>query len=452
MINKIVDAIAGVFVLSALSVYAALKIVFQKRQVRFEEKQLLIIDMAYTLEAIRKRQLHESITCRDLGGYFRHVWSVHPLATVIPPENKDDTYGKPVRTLLAERHTIVEGKIGRFSILEKFPILNFALAQWSVYLYLYSLINREHISAIRAGEPYYPGLIGLALSKAYHIPFVIRIPSNYDDIYKTTGRLAMPRLFRKRWIEKIIERITLPRADLVAGANQDNLNFALSNGAREEFSTVFRYGNLIHSAHYKEPLARSEAKNLLEDLRLFGKCFAIYIGRLEVVKLPDHVLFVLAELKRRGFKVAGLMVGDGSMRQELEMMAADLDISKDIIFVGNKEQEWIARVLPHATVVLSPHTGRALAEAALGGVPIVAYNIDWQPELIKTGETGELVEYRNWSAMADAVVRMLDDPRYAKRMGENVRKAAMEMMDPVKLNEHERSEYEKLFARYYKEQ
>lgn len=450
MVKKIFDTIAGVLVLSVLFVYAALKIVFQKKQGLFEEKRLLILDMAYTLEAIRKRQLHESIICRDLEGYFKHVWSVHPLATVIPPENENDTYGKPVSTPLAERHTIVEGKIGRFALLEEFPILNFALAQWSVYLYLDSLIGREHISVIRAGEPYYPGLLGLALSKAYGIPFVIRIPGNYDDIYKTTGIPAMPRLFRKRWIEKIIERITLPRADLVAGANKDNLNFALSNGARREYSTVFRYGNLIHSAHYEELLERPAAENLLEDFRLLGKRFAIYIGRLEVVKLPDHVLFVLAELKKKGLKVAGLMVGDGSMRQDLERMAADLDINDDIIFAGNKEQEWLARVIPKASVVLSPHTGRALTEAAFGGVPIVAYDIDWQSELIKTGETGELVEFKDWRAMADAAARFLDNPAYAKRMGTNVRKAAMEMMDPVKLNEHEKNEYNKLFARFYK--
>ena len=36
-------------------------------------------------------------------------------------------------------------------------------------------------------------------------------------------------------------------------------------------------------------------------------------------------------------------------------------------------------------------TGRALAEAALGGVPIVAYDIDWHSEAVETGVTGELV-------------------------------------------------------------
>ncbi len=444
------DTIAAAVALSSLLVYVAMKAVFQKKQGLLKGKRLLILDMAYTLEAIRKRQLHESITCRDLEGYFEHVWSVHPLATVIPPANEADTYGKPVSTPLAERHTIVEGKVGRYDSLRKLPALNFALAQWSLYLYLSRLIAGEHISMVRAGEPYYLGLLGLALSRAFGIPFVIRIGGNYDDIYKATGRVAMPRLFRKRWIEKIIEKVTLPRADLVAGANQNNLNFALKNGARKECSTVFRYGNLIHSAHYKDPAERPDAEELLARFKLSGRKFAIYIGRLEAVKRPDHVLFVLSELKKRGNEIACLIAGDGRMRKELEQTAAKLGISGDVAFVGNRDQEWLARVIPKASVALSPHTGRALTEAALGGVPIVAYNVDWQPELIKSGETGELVEYGDWKSMARAAERFLSDEEYSRRMGQNVRRATMEMMDPEKLNDHERNEYNKLFARFYK--
>ena len=55
-------------------------------------RKLLILDSAYTYEMIKERQLQESILCRDLNGYFEHVWSVHPFATIIPPENKKNTY------------------------------------------------------------------------------------------------------------------------------------------------------------------------------------------------------------------------------------------------------------------------------------------------------------------------------------------------------------------------
>ena len=48
----------------------------------------------------------------------------------------------------------------------------------------------------------------------------------------------------------------LPRADLVAGANRDNLDYAVRNGARKERSALFRYGNLIDPVHFADPADR----------------------------------------------------------------------------------------------------------------------------------------------------------------------------------------------------
>jgi len=445
----IIDIALTLTVFSCLFVWIMIVAVMGKRK-GLPSRKLLVLDMAHTLEMIKKRQLQESVTCRDLNGYFEHVWSVHPCATVIPPENPKDLCGPVVETHLAERHTIAEGKIGRYDKLKFLPLLNFVLAQWNVYCYLINLVKKEKICAVRSGDPYFLGLWAMLLSRTCKIPCVVRVNVNYDAFYASTGNLAFPRLFRKRWVEKWIDRFTLKRMDMVAGANQDNLNFALANGARKEVATVFRYGNLIHSAHFKPMEERPSPQNLLEPLGLFQKLFSLTISRLEPLKHPDDVFRVIAELKKRGYTLNALLAGDGTMREELEALAEELDISKEIVFAGNRNQEWLATVIPYAKVIISPFMGRALTEAALGGAPIVAYDIDWQSELIQTGKTGELVPYRDWQAMTDAVERYLLDTEYAKRMGENVREFAMDMMDPVKLTQHERNEYGKMIKRYFK--
>lgn len=444
----IIDVMLTLTVLPCLFARIIIAPVMGKRK-GLPQRKLLVLDMAYTLEMIKKRQLHESITCRDLNGYFKHVWSVHPCATLISPENVEDTYGEVTETRLTEKHTIAEGKIGRYRALRNLPLLNFFLAQWNVYSYLNRLVKREKICVVRAGEPYYLSLWALAIARTYKIPCAIRVCINYDAFYKSTGHLAFPRLFRKRWVEKIIERFTLKRMDLVGGANQDNLKFAIANGARKEVSTVFRYGNLIHSAHFKDISERPSALPILQELGLQQKRFSITISRLEVLKHVDDVLRVIANVNENGFPLTGLLVGDGRIKEYLLEMAADLKISDKIIFAGNRDQEWLATILPHAVVVISPFMGRALTEAALSGVPIVAYDIDWQSEIIQAGITGELIPYRDWKSMAAAVMKYLKDPQYAIHMGVNVRKVALEMMDPVKLNQHERNEYDKLFARYF---
>lgn len=445
---RFIDVILGVATGLPLIMYLLGKSVVGKKS-RLLRKNLLVLDMAYTLAMVKKRQLDQAILARDLNGYFEHVWSVHLCATVITPENVEETFGKMTITSFTSKHTIIEGKIGRFSMLKKIPLTNFILAQWNIYLYLENLIKKQDISVVRAGEPYYQGLIGLALARGNGIPCVFRIPINYDLFYQVSGDMAWPRLLRKRWIEKLIDHYTLKRVDLVAGANQDCLNFAINNGAKKEYATVFRYGNLIHRAHFQKPNRRPKAEDALQELGLSNKNFSITISRLEKLKQIDDVLCVLAEVRERGMNLSALIVGDGRMKYDLIKIAESLRIADNVIFAGYRNQEWIASVLPYAKVVISPFMGRALTEAALSEVPVVAYDIEWQSEVIKTGETGELVKYRDWKAMTDSVAKLLKDSKYANRMGANARNIVLEMMDPAKLNQHERNEYDKLFERYF---
>ncbi len=410
--------------------------------------KLLVLDTSYSLEAIVKRSLLESVTCRDLDGFFEHVWTVHPFSTLVTSTEWSARYGKPVTHELTPVHTFIEGKIGRFKFLSWFFPLNFLIGQIGLLSQLVRLIRREKISVIRSGDMLYLGLLSWALSRVCKIPFLVRVGGNNDKVFETTGQPIQKRLFLTRSIEKRVERFVFKRADLVAGANQDNLNFALNNGARKEFSTIFRYGNLIHKSHFTSPYGRQGGIEILDAMGVQPKQFLIYIGRLEAVKHPADVVEVLADVRKRGHNVSALLVGDGKLMSELKVLADRLGVKDAVRFCGNKDQEWLSKVIPLAAVIISPHTGRALSEAALGAVPVVAYDIDWQSELIQSGVTGELVPHLATAQMADAVEKFLTNKQYAQAMGSAVRERTLEMMWPEKLNQHERAEYKSLLKRY----
>ena len=234
---------------------------------------------------------------------------------------------------------------------------------------------------------------------------------------------------------------------MIAGANEDNMCYALENGGRSEVATIFRYGNLIHSNHWQEPNIRASADTKLAEYGLTDEIFVATVARLEPVKCVEDVIRVVAELIRRGHSVKSLIVGDGTLREELKCLATTLGVGKAVIFAGNRTQEWIATVLPRASVIISPHMGRALTEAALAGVPIVAYDYDWQREIVVDGETGYLVSNKDWMGLSDKTERILTHPASGKKMGENVREKVLEMMNPEKLERHEQKEYSKLLKR-----
>lgn len=408
-------------------------------------KSILVLDMSYTLAMVRERQLEQALASRTLGGYFERVISVHPLAGL--HERGPARFGKPVVTGLSNSHAFVEGRVGRFSALRLLSPVNFALAQISLVRAVLKMARAAGVDIVRIGDPYYLGLLGLFISWRLGVPLAIRVAGRYEEIYRATGRPIMPRLFVFRQLERIVERQVFPRCDLIAGANEDNMRYALENGGRAEVATVFRYGNLIHPDHWAEPALRTGADPLLAELGLDDTThFVATVARLEKIKHVEDVIQAVALLVRRGHDIKALLIGDGALREDLERLARELQISPNVVFAGNRPQKWIAAVLPRAAAIASPQMGRALTEAALAAVPIVAYDYDWQREVVVDGQTGYLVPYRDWEALAIGLERLLNDS-HAKEMGLNARRNMLHMMDPERLERHEQMEYSRLFDR-----
>ena len=402
---------------------------------------ILVLDMSFTLEMFRKRQLDQALESRKLNGYFTRVISVHPLAGLF--EVGERRFGTPKFMHLDNAHTFIEGTIGISRLFAWLPPLNLILAQALLFVLIYRLVRDTRIDVIRIGDPYYLGILGWMLSRLLRVPLVIRSCFDYDLLYATSGKAVFPKLFRFRCIEKMIEKFVFPRCHMVAGANQNNLDYAIANGALPEKGVVFRYGNLIHPIHFTEPNMRDGITNIREELDLHQD-FLMTVSRLEKMKQPEVNLYVLWELRQAGQNVTFLFVGDGSMRHELEVLAGRLGVLDHVRFVGNLSQEFIASLLPHARLVLSPHMGRGLTEACLAGAPIVAYDYDWQGEIILNGETGELVQNGHWQQMAERALWLLENPVEAARRGSAARRLALDMMNPEKLTRHEINAYEKL--------
>lgn len=408
---------------------------------------LLVLDGAYTLETLRTLGNESSVTCRDLGGFFRHVWNVHPLASLTTSPEWASRYGKPDWHELAPRHTFVEGKIGRFAWLARVFPLNFAIAQIGLFLSLLALIRREHIAIVRVGDPLYLGLFGWALAKLGGAKLAIRVNGNNAKVRRVTNRPLYPQLFRIARVEDAVERFVLPRAALVMAPNQDNLDFALAQGANPSRGAIVSFGSLIDARHFADPAARPDATADLAALGVRSGRFLLTVGRLLDAKYPDHAILVLERLRVRGHDVTALLVGEGEMRDSLLALASERGVADHLVLAGNRDQGLLARIAPHAAVVLSPSTGRALSEVALAAAPVVAYDTDWQREIIETGSTGALVAYRDWEAMADAAERFVADSNYARTMGAALRVRALAMLDPTAGIEQERALYRRIFEK-----
>ena len=404
--------------------------------------KVLFFDMSFTYENIQERNLWSAVQSRSLDNYFSFVISVHPLAGIADQTNP--SYGIYKEYAIDKNHILIEGTLGVSKIFNFLPKFNFAISQFLFLIKLLIIAKKYQVDVVRIGDPYFSGIVGYILKKTLNIPLVIRVPSRYDNVYLATNKPVMPGLFKTRAFEKKIEKFVFKKADLIAGANLDNMNYAIENGASEKKCTVFRYGNLLDKCHWIVPEDRPIASSILESIGLVDVPFIATVTRLESIKYVDHILYTVHELKKRKILIHALIIGDGSLRKNLEELAISLEINDLIIFAGNRTQNWISVILPHSKIILSPHMGRGLAEAALSGTPIVAYDNDWQREVIINEETGFLVEDKNFLKMADCAEILLNNKILAKDLSKNARSHIESMMNPEALNAHEIKSYNKV--------
>jgi glycosyltransferase involved in cell wall biosynthesis len=72
---------------------------------------------------------------------------------------------------------------------------------------------------------------------------------------------------------------------------------------------------------------------------------------------------------------------------------------------------------------------------------VVAYDVDWQGDIICDGETGWLVPHRDWQGMATATAQVLADPSGAASLASALRRRALSMFDLRKGQSRERDAY-----------
>jgi glycosyltransferase involved in cell wall biosynthesis len=150
------------------------------------------------------------------------------------------------------------------------------------------------------------------------------------------------------------------------------------------------------------------------------------VGRLEEQKGHKYLFEALNLIKTIPWVL--WVVGDGSLKSNLELLAKDLDLRERIIFLGARRN--IAEILSQIDIFVLPSLweglGLAVLEAAAAGKPIVASRVGGIPEIITDGKTGILVEPKNVKSLADGLEHMLLGVSEAKAMGERAREMVKE--------------------------
>ena len=180
-------------------------------------------------------------------------------------------------------------------------------------------------------------------------------------------------------------------------------------------------------------LSLPELRSLKRELGLPENATTIgTVGRLEPVKGHDLLLEAFAWILPKEENAHLVIVGDGSLRGELQELAHRLGIKDRVAFLGERSD--VQRLLRLFALYVCPSRSEglpiAVLEAAGAGLPIVATRVGDIPGLVIDRQTGVLVPAEDIRALANAMVEMLAFPERARALG---RAAAIRVRDHLSI-------------------
>jgi glycosyltransferase involved in cell wall biosynthesis len=214
---------------------------------------------------------------------------------------------------------------------------------------------------------------------------------------------------RERYVYYPAGKRLLARFPRVIAVSSDIRNELVRHGARGDRITVILNG--IDPGAFARVEGRGAA--IRASLGLSPEDIVIgAVGRLERQKRFDLLLEAFATLARIRPGLRLVIVGDGSLRGELEARRAALGLTHACTVLGHRLD---VADLHHAFdlfVQSSEYEGtpNAVLEAMAMSTPIVATDVGGTAELAADGVHARLVPARNVSALQSAMQSVLDDP------------------------------------------
>jgi glycosyltransferase involved in cell wall biosynthesis len=171
-----------------------------------------------------------------------------------------------------------------------------------------------------------------------------------------------------------------------------------------------------------------------------------FAGRLVPEKGVDLLLRAFSRVQRAVPEARLLIAGDGPQRTQAQKLAATLQLSSAVHFLGHLAPQDLEERFASAWVQVVPSRwaepfGLVAAEAMMRGTAVVASRTGGLAEIVQDGRTGLLVSPGDVDGLGEAMVRLLTNRELAERMGNEGRQ--------VSLAHFNESTYVDRFVEYY---
>ena len=271
------------------------------------------------------------------------------------------------------------------------------------------IAKREKVDLIHTHNPsphFYGGLAGIA--------------SGIPVIHTKHGR-NYPDSARKVWLNRISSLMT----DRVVAVSGDSAKVCTAI----EKVNAKKVQTILNGIDIEKFIPLPFGYDFLAEFGLSEGVSVIgIVARLSPEKDHATLLHACKILKEKKEEFHLLIIGDGPLREHLETLSAELDLGREVVFTGMRND--IAELLRGLDLFVLTSTTEGISltllEAMASGLPVVATRVGGNPEVVVDGETGFLVPAKDPQSLAKRMIDLLHNRALSIDMGKRGRRRVEE--------------------------
>jgi glycosyltransferase involved in cell wall biosynthesis len=269
------------------------------------------------------------------------------------------------------------------------------------------ICQENKIDLVLTQDPFLTGLVGVWIKKKFGCKLLVHY---HGDFWHNSHWL------KEHWYNFIFnfwQRLVLKRADALR---------VMSQGQREKFIQTGWSQQRIRVISTPVDLEKFLSLKVEDS----GQKTVLHIGRDDQVKDYDTLVKAFGLVKNKFSSVEFWQLGAAG---ELEQAIKNNNFT-DIKVLGLKPASQLIDFYQSANIIVLSSTsesfGKVLVEANACAKPVVSTATTGATEIIQDGVNGYLVPIKDYQALADRIIYLLEHPDQAKAMGERGRQLMKE--------------------------
>lgn len=293
------------------------------------------------------------------------------------------------------------------------------------------LWQREKVDLVHTHQ-YTPFFYGMAARRWHRRPPVL---------FTEHGRWFPDHPSRKRIV---FNRLMLRRTDRVVGVGESVRQALIQNEGIPAARVERIYNGVDVAAFNGRPVDRSAVRAEIglrpDDLMI------VQVARLDYLKDHSTAIRTVERVARRCTRARLVLVGEGPELEKINREIRHRGVQAHVRLLGLRHD--VARLLKAADLFLLSSISEGIPvtviEAMAAGLPVVSTDVGGVTEIVQNKKTGLLTPSGHDAGLAEAILRLAEDPPLRREMGDLGRRRTKEVFSQQRMHAAYQARYEEM--------